>query len=143
MNSRPKTIFSRRYMLTTAAVLAAVFTMRDLKFQRKMNDHHGDTVSLDCTLLVLAQTGVYLYGLFSIIGCYFAMVDHQDGGKEGLLAEIVCLIQTSLQTLFILNASWRRCKGAQQQRTKPGRELVTFLIVANFSLWFIYTLIKR
>lgn len=41
-------------MLTTAAVLAAVFTMRDLKFQRKTNDHHGDTVSLDCTLLVFA-----------------------------------------------------------------------------------------
>lgn len=71
------------------------------------------------------------------------MIDLKEGGKEGLLAEVVCLIQTSLQTLFILNASWRRCKGAQQQRNKPGRELVTFLIVANFSLWFIYTLIKR
>lgn len=130
------------YILTTAAVMAAVFTMRDLKFQRKTNDHHGGTVTLDCTLLVLAQTGVYLYGLFSLMGCYFAWIDGMDGGKEGLFAEILCLLQTSLQTLFILNSSWRRCKGAQQQRNKPGREMVTFLLVANMSLWFINTLIK-
>ncbi|XP_031634080.1 proton channel OtopLc-like isoform X2 [Contarinia nasturtii] len=130
------------YVLTTLAVLSAVFTMRDLKFLRKTNDHHGSTVALDCTLLVLAQTGVYLYGSFSIIGCYFAMLDDVSGSAEGLLAEMLCLMQTSLQTLFILNASWRRCKGSQQNRNKPGREMVTFLLVANMSLWFIFTLIK-
>lgn len=102
------------YFLTTLAVFSAVFTMRDLKFLRKTNDHHCSTITLDCTLLVLAQTGVYLYGLFSIIGSYFAMVDGLDGGKEGLFAEIFCLMQTSLQTLFILNASWRRCKGTRK-----------------------------
>lgn len=59
-----------------------------------------------------------------------------------MCAETLCLFQTSLQTLFVLNASWRRCKGAQQQRNKPGREMVTFLLVANMSLWIIYTLIK-
>lgn len=130
------------YVLTSGAVVSAVITMRDLKFVQKTNDHHVSTVKLDCTLLVLAQTGVYLYGLFIIIGCYFAWLDQLDGGKEGLCAEILCLVQTSLQTLFILNASWRRCKGAQQQRKKPGREMVTFLLVANMSQWFINTLIK-
>lgn len=130
------------YGLTTLAVLSAVFTMRDLKFLRKTNDHHCSTVALDCTLLVLAQTGIYLYGSFSIIGCYFAMLDDVNGSMESLCAEMLCLMQTSLQTLFVLNASWRKCKGAQQQRNKPGREMVTFLIVANMSLWFIYTLIK-
>lgn len=130
------------HILTAAAVLVAVFTMRDLRFLRKTNDHRGSTISLDCTLLVLAQTGVYLYGLFSMIGSYFAMIDNLDGGGEGLFAELVSLLQTSIQTLFILNASWRRCKGAQQLRNKPGREMVTFLLVANMSLWFINTLIK-
>lgn len=130
------------YILTTLAVLSAVFTMRDLKFLQKTNDHHASTITLDCTLLVLAQTGVYLYGLFNLIACYFAVLDGVHGSTEGLCAEILCLIQTSLQTLFVLNASWRRCKGAQQQRNKPGREMVTFLLVANMSLWFIYTLIK-
>lgn len=130
------------YVLTTVAVLSAFLSMRDLKFLRTTNDHHGSTVTLDCTLLILAQTGVYLYGSFSIIGCFFAMLDDISGSTEELCAELLCLLQTSLQTLFVLNASWRRCKGAQQQRNKPGREMVTFLLVANMSLWFIYTLIK-
>lgn len=130
------------YVLTTLAVLSATLSMRDLKFLRKTSDHHCSTVTLDCTLLILAQTGVYLYGSFSIIGCFFAWLDDINGSSEGLCAELLGLLQTSLQTLFVLNASWRRCKGAQQQRNKPGREMVTFLLVANMSLWFIYTLIK-
>lgn len=130
------------YCVTTVAVIVAVIKMRDLKYQQKHNDHHGSSVSLDCTLLVLAQTGVYVYGMFSIMGCYYTMLNGDHGGKEGLVAEVFGLIQTSMQTLFILNACWRKCKGAQQQRSKPGREMVTFLLVANMSMWFINTLIK-
>ncbi|XP_037030150.1 proton channel OtopLc-like isoform X4 [Bradysia coprophila] len=129
------------YALTTCAVVAAVIKMRDLKFQQKASsDHHADTVTLDCTLLVLAQTGVYLYGMFSIMGSYFTLDD--EHGIDGLVSEIFGLIQTSVQTLFILNSCWRRCRGAEQQRTKPGREIVTFLLVANMSMWFINTMIK-
>lgn len=76
------------------------------------------------------------------MGCFFALLDNIDGSIEELCAETLCLLQTSFQTLFVLNASWRRCKGVQQQRNKPGREMVTFLLVANMSLWIIYTLIK-
>lgn len=130
------------YILTLGAVLSAFLSLRDVKFIRKLNDFHSSTVTLDCTLLILAQTGVYLYGSFSIIGCFFALLDSVEGKVEEMCAEILCVLQTSLQTLFILNACWRRCKGAQQQRTKPGREMVTFLLVANMSLWIIYTLIK-
>lgn len=129
------------YTLTTCAVVAAVYKMRDLKFQQKAsNDHHADTVALDCTLLVLAQTGVYVYGMFSIMGSYFTLDD--EHGIDGLVSEIMGLIQTSVQTLFILNSCWRRCRGAEQQRMKPGREIVTFLLVANMSMWFINTMIK-
>lgn len=130
------------YSLTTIAVLSAVIAMRDLKFLRKMNDQHDSQVKMDCTLLIVAQAGVYLYGSFSIIGGFFNATEGKDGSVHELCGEILCLIQTSLQTLFILNASWRICKGAQQQRSKPGRQMVTFLLVANMSLWFIYTLIK-
>lgn len=128
------------YSVTTGAVIAAVIKMRDLKFKRTPSgDHHTDTVVLDCTLLVLAQTGVYVYGMFSIMASYFTL---DKNGIDGLAAEIMGLIQTSLQTLFILNSCWRRCRGAEQQRMKPGREFVTFLLVANMSMWFINTMIK-
>lgn len=128
------------YTVTALAVLAAVVKMRDLKFHQTQNASHASSVKLDCTLLVLAQTGVYLYGMFSIMASYFTMTE--DGGTAGLVSEILSLVQTSVQTLFILNACWRRCRGAEQHRNKPGREIVTFLLVANMSMWFINTLIK-
>lgn len=134
------------YGVTTLAVLAAVVRMRDLRYHRQQQGKHSSSVRLDCTLLVLAQTGVYLYGMFSIMGSYYSVTDGDgdDGGgrAEALTAEILGLVQTSVQTLFILNACWRRCRGQEQNRTKPGREIVTFLLVANMSMWFINTLIK-
>lgn len=128
------------YTVTSLAVVAAVIKMRDLKYQQNRNAHHASSVKLDCTLLVLAQTGVYVYGMFSIMASYFSI--QEAGGGEALAAEVLGLVQTSVQTLFILNACWRRCRGSEQHRTKPGREVVTFLLVANMSMWFINTLIK-
>ncbi|XP_050101697.1 proton channel OtopLc-like isoform X2 [Anopheles aquasalis] len=130
------------YTVTAVAVVVAMLRMRDLRYQRRKNDHHAGSISLDCTLLVLAQTGVYVYGMFSIVGSYFSLQQEVRGAREGLVAELLGLLQTSLQTLFILNAVWRRCRGAQQNRTKPGRQIVTFLLVANMAMWFINTLIK-
>ncbi|XP_055586442.1 proton channel OtopLc isoform X2 [Uranotaenia lowii] len=130
------------YCITAAAVVLAMIKMRDLKFCKKGNDPHASSVSLDCTLLVLAQTGVYVYGMFSIIGSYFSIKKNNFGAQEGLIAEIFSLAQTSMQTLFILNAVWRKCRGALQNRNKPGREIVTFLLVANMAMWFINTLVK-
>lgn len=107
---------------------------------QSLDHHHASTVTLDNTLLVLAQSGVYVYAMFSIMA--FAASDDVVGARDGLTAEILSLLQTSLQTLFVLNASWRRCKGAKQNRQKPGRQIVTFLLVANMSMWFINTMIK-
>lgn len=61
---------------------------------------------------------------------------------EGIVAEVFDLLSTSLQTLFILHASHRRCKGSKQIRRKPGREIITFLLIANIAIWLMNTLIK-
>lgn len=96
-------------------------------------------------LLLLAQSGVYIYSMFSIIGSYFSIISgnlDSYGNTYGIIAEVFSLAQTSVQTIFILNSWWRRCKGSQQNRIKPGREFITFLLVANMAMWFINTLIK-
>lgn len=93
-------------------------------------------------ILFPAQSGVYVYSMFSLMGCYFT-IDENSYSRIGLIAEALSLIQTSAQTIFILNAWWRRTKGHQQNRTKPGREIITFLLVANMAIWFINSLIKN
>lgn len=124
------------YMITSLAVLGAFIRVRDLKFSQSF----GVAMPLDCTLLLLAQSGVYIYSVFSMIGCYFS---YDNGGLLGLIAEAFSIVQTSMQTLLILNTWWRRCRSAKESRKKPGREICTFLLVANMSIWSINALVKN
>lgn len=79
--------------------------------------------------------------MFSVMGCYFT-IEKSLYSKIGLISESLSMIQTTLQTIFILNAWWRRVKGKLENHYKPGREIITFLLVANMAIWFINTLVK-
>lgn len=126
------------YCLTIVALVAAMVKMRDLKYIRKQGE---EGMNMDCTLLAVAQSGIYIYSTFSIIGHLFSM--DTRGSMIGLVSEFVGIFQTSLQTLFIFNSWWRRCKGAHQNRKKPGRQIITFLLVSNMAMWIISTLAKN
>ncbi|KAH8415340.1 hypothetical protein KR222_004810 [Zaprionus bogoriensis] len=129
------------YFMCASAVVTGMILMRDLRYIKDTSDEHH-SMDLDNLLLVVAQTGVYLYGMFSILGSYFAKWDTVPDRVEGIIAEVFGVVQTSLQTMFILHASHRRCKGSKQVRRKPGREIITFLLVANIAIWFVNCLIK-
>ena len=60
-------------------------------------------LDLDTLLLVVAQTGVFIYAAFCIIGSFFQLQDH----LIAFLASLATLVQATLQTLFILDASSR------------------------------------
>lgn len=66
--------------------------------------------------------------------------EFQIPSTQNILA-CVCL-QTILQSLFIIDAWWRRSQTSEHRRNKPGRQLVTFLLVANMAMWAINTLEK-
>lgn len=59
-----------------------------------------------------------------------------------LVTALSSLIQLLVQTLFILDASKRSAATSEQARRKPGREVVTFLLVTNLAMWAINTLEK-
>lgn len=75
---------------------------------------------LDDILLVGAQTGLFLYSTFTVIGGHFTM------RKDTILVLITALasiVQTACQTMFILDASRRNAATAEHIRKKPGREV--------------------
>ncbi|XP_046395371.1 proton channel OtopLc-like isoform X2 [Ischnura elegans] len=137
------------YVLTTIAVIVCTVQMRDLRYrgpQRKLG--------MDNALLVTAQTGMYVYCMFAIVGAYFARGEEREGGEGelkmtedakagGVAAELCSLVQTTCQTIFVLDAWCRKCRTEEQCRRKPGRQLVTFLLVANMAMWTINTLEKN
>lgn len=71
-----------------------------------------------------------------MIGSFFQMSDH----VIAFLAALATCVQTLLQTTFILDASNRFAYCSEQLKQKPGREVVTFLLICNLAMWAINTL---
>lgn len=107
--------------------------VRQLKFDGLRN------LELDNILLVGAQTGTFIYSTFTIISGHFT---EENNTVLVLITASASLVQTFCQTVFILDASRRSCVTPDQIRKKPGREIVTFLLVSNLAMWAINTLEK-
>lgn len=80
-------------------------------------------------LLIFGQIGLMAYHIFTVIAGYYTMADNEDGALV-LVSAMAALFQAVTQTLFILDASRRNTYSADQQNRKPGREVVTFLLVS-------------
>ncbi|XP_035431748.2 proton channel OtopLc isoform X2 [Spodoptera frugiperda] len=126
------------YSLSLIACMTALIQMRALAYKRKSKALLG----LDPFLLILAQSGMFVYCMFSLIGSHHTQDLKDSVGLTGFFSEFLSLNQTILQTLFIIDAWWRRSTTSEQRRNKPGRQLVTFLLVANMAMWAINTLEK-
>ena len=97
---------------------------------RKLWYDTSANLCLDNLLLVVAQTGVFIYSAFCIIGAFFQLEDH----LLAFLASLATLVQTTLQTVFILDSSSRFACTNEQVKRKPGRQVVTFLLVCNLAM---------
>lgn len=88
---------------------------------------------LDDVLLFIAIPAFFLETIFSMVPAII------NGSVLNMLIIGAQLIQILIQTPFIIDGM-RRCSNAPiLRRKKPGRELVTFLTIANVSLWLYYT----
>jgi len=121
------------YGMSALATLIGMFQMRNLRYDG------GRNLELDNILLVAAQTGMFIYSTFTIIGGHFTLQKHT---VLVLVTALASVVQTTCQTIFILDASRRTVATAEQIRRKPGREIVTFLLVTNLAMWAINTLEK-
>lgn len=123
------------YVINSIACILAASQIRQLRYNKHRN------VELDNILLIVAQAGLYIFNMFSLIGAQFYGTSKNT--QLVLINAIACIVQATLQTIFILDASRRYCNTAEQTRAKPGREMVTFMLVCNFSMWAINTLETR
>ncbi|GLH14561.1 Proton channel OtopLc [Gryllus bimaculatus] len=119
-------------------VLISRTDLIELAVRQLRYDGHRN-LELDNILLIGAQTGMFIYSTFTIIGGHFTI---EKNTVLVLITALASLVQTTCQTMFVLDASRRSCVTADQIRRKPGRELVTFLLVTNLAMWAINTLEK-
>ncbi|GAV08092.1 hypothetical protein RvY_17834-3 [Ramazzottius varieornatus] len=94
--------------------------------------------TLDDFLLFIALPCFFIFSFFSIIAGIAAK------NPLSIVVNTASMVQVILQTTFIFDGL-RRCSNDQGlQKKKPGREMITFLIVCNVAMWTFSTFeIKR
>lgn len=108
------------------------FRVQNLKFRCE------EQSSLNDILLRISAFGLFVYSVFSVIAG--ALNAHKE--DQNLLVTIVsavAILQVVLQLLFIADVSRRRVHLPEHDRSKPGRQIVTFLLICNVSMFAIYT----
>ena len=111
----------------TIAVLLAYFKTTTLDVNSL------PALCLDDILLYISLPAFFMDTIFSIIPAY------RNGSILNICRIITQLVQILIQTPWIMDGL-RRCSNKRQfRRLKPGREIVTFMTVANVALWVFYT----
>lgn len=114
------------------AILIGFIRVQSLKFRCEEQSNLNDI------LLRISAFGLFLYSVFSVIAG--ALNAHKE--DQNLLVTVtsaVAIFQVILQLLFIADVSRRRVHLPEHDRTKPARQIVTFLLICNISMFAIYT----
>ncbi|XP_063224769.1 proton channel OtopLc-like [Bacillus rossius redtenbacheri] len=115
------------YGLSVLATGLCAYRIKELRYD------NNRCFELDNTLLVVAQWGLYASNISSMLAV--SLGDHAR--PDVLVKSVASTAQATLQTVFIVDAWWRICTTPSQMRRRPGRQLVTFLLVTNLALWLV------
>ncbi|XP_063223412.1 proton channel OtopLc isoform X8 [Bacillus rossius redtenbacheri] len=118
--------------LSIVAIIIGFIRVQNLKFRAEEQSDLNDI------LLRVSAFGLFVYSVFSVIAGSLAAFTH----KPNLLVMVTGLLsvlQVVLQLLFIADIARRRVHLPEHDRTKPGRQVVTFLLICNVTMWIIYT----
>ena len=94
---------------------------------------------MEC-LLALGLGGLYALIAFMMIPAITGIANPFDHGIYPRLqctAVILTFIQATLQTVFVIDALRRRAVNHDIYKAKPGRSLVTFILLCNICLWLL------
>ncbi|XP_012937048.1 proton channel OtopLc [Aplysia californica] len=119
------------YTVTFGALIMATLKMKSLTFH---NEHDAD---LEDILILISYTGLLAFIIFSLV----ASILHKPDMRSALtiLSNVTMLIQATLQTIFMLAGDRMSAANHSQVRKKPGRDIITFLLISNFAMWAINT----
>ncbi|CAG9863219.1 unnamed protein product [Phyllotreta striolata] len=122
--------------LSIVATLIGFIRVKSLKFKKEEQSDLNDI------LLRVSAFGLFLYAVFSVIAGHLNAFS-VEVNLLAMITGILVVVQVLLQLLFIADVSRRRVHLPEHDRTKPGRQVVTFLLICNITIWIIYTFESR
>ncbi|XP_011493999.1 PREDICTED: uncharacterized protein LOC105359184 [Ceratosolen solmsi marchali] len=118
--------------LSIVAIIIGFIRVQSLKFKAEEQSDLNDI------LLRVSAFGLFIYAVFSVIAGSLAAFTHEPNLLV-MVTGLLAVFQVVLQMLFIADVSRRRVHLPEHDRSKPGRQIVTFLLICNVTMWVIYT----
>ncbi|XP_076375678.1 proton channel otopetrin-like a isoform X6 [Megalopta genalis] len=119
-------------VLSIIAIIVGFIRVQSLKFKAEEQSDLNDI------LLRVSGFGLFIYAVFSVIAGSLAAFTHEPNLLV-MLTGLLSVAHVILQMLFIADVSRRRVHLPEHDRSKPGRQVVTFLLICNLTMWVIYT----
>lgn len=121
-------------LVSLIAMIIGTVRARELEFHPEHQEELGNI------LLRISAIGIYAYSVFSMIaGALTNPVTTEEPPLLVLINALLSVVEVTAQMMFISDMTRRRVSNAEQDRTKPGRQTVTFLLISNLTLWLVYT----
>ncbi|VDD75356.1 unnamed protein product [Mesocestoides corti] len=115
-------------------VSVALYQLRVLHL-RKLSEEDA----FDDNLLLIGLLGMLFYDMFLLVPAVEAKEEHEGVGSIFVAKATLEMVQALLQVFLILEASQRQAGTVDQMVKKPGRTVVTFLLILNLAMWLVKT----
>jgi hypothetical protein len=106
------------------------YTFKTVEFGQKLSFEIG----YNETLVILGLAGIYLFSFFSLIAIFDKGVSTNVVALS-LCIQLASIIEGTLQSVLIIDGIKMYTKTKEVKKSKPGRSLITLLILINVSLW--------
>lgn len=140
-HSRYKTTGARIYslqisFLTICGLIAITLALRKIKLLNIIDHSSSSHRSMDDSLLIIPLPFYFSHHFMCI---YSDLINSDPNNLIMAACNIIDLLQIVLQTLFILDGVRRFSNTIELCSKKPGKQLITFLIIINVTLWILVT----
>ncbi|XP_071445529.1 proton channel OtopLc-like [Hetaerina americana] len=121
--------------LCTLLTGVGLVQIRRLSLVTACSRHRGPLPTLDRILLHASLTGVLIHSVFGMVAGGSKMLDGDARYISVFVSGALLLVQAATQSALLSEALHRVCVSRLQLSSRPGRQIVTFLLFANSILW--------
>lgn len=118
-------------------IIISTITVVTLYIKFKLHDFNykpGFSMDYNETLIIVGLAGIYLFGFYSIIAIINEGLESEIE-VVALILQIVSIFESTLQSILIIDCMKMYTKDKDIKKFKPGRSLLTLLILVDVSLW--------
>ncbi|KAL5968717.1 Proton channel OtopLc [Taenia solium] len=116
------------------AVSIAIFQLRALGVRQLSGDG-----AFDDDLLLIGLLGILFYNMFLLVPAMEGKAIKKVTGIMFVSKSVLEILQALMQVFLILEASRSQASNVRQTIEKPGRTVLTFLLILNLAMWIVTT----